>query len=59
MDDKIYQYNLLVKNYEDMVETDQQIADLTVQVEADQKVYQAKVDRRNRLELAYSQNLAG
>lgn len=59
VDQKIYQYNLLEKNYQDMVKTNQQIADLTVQVEADQKVYQAKVDERNRLELAYSQNLAG
>lgn len=59
MDNKSYQYNLLVKSYQDMVKTNQEIADLSAQVEADQKDYQAKVDERNRLELAYSQNLAG
>lgn len=59
MDNKSYQYNLLVKSYQDMVKTNQQISELSTQVEADQKNYQAKVDDRNRLELAYSQNLAG
>lgn len=59
MDNKSYRYNLLVESYQDMVKTNQQITNLSAQVEADQNDYQAKVDERNRMELTYSQNLAG
>ena len=59
VDSKIYQYNLVSKRYQEMVDINEQISVLSVQVERDKQAYQGQLDKRNKLELAYSQNLAG
>lgn len=59
VDNKTYQHNLLTKRYQEMAKASQQITDLSSQVDQDKKVYSDRLEERNSIEAAYSQNLAG
>lgn len=59
LDNKNYQFNLLMTRYQEMTQVSQQITSLSDQVAVDKKHYQEQLDKRNAQEKTYTQNLAG